>query len=115
MPVPPLAAPSAEGVDGAAVHEGRVEFGRSGDELSDDELTALALAADPDQPLDADAVPMDVGGSGGISFLPGWYMPPVLRSGNKRWHRWAVIAVILAFLAIDAFGLCSTYGPLTLA
>lgn len=82
---------------------------------TDEELTALALAADPEEALGADAVPVDLGMGGGVSFLPSWYMPPVIRSSSKRWHRWAVIAVIVAFLAIDAFGLCSTYGPLTLA
>jgi hypothetical protein len=83
--------------------------------ISHDELTALALAADPSVPLSTDATPLDIGGGGGMEFLPGWYMPPVLRSSSRRWHRWAIIAVIVAFLAIDAFGLCSTYGPLTAA
>ena len=83
--------------------------------LSDEELEALAMAADPTEALADDAVPLDLSSAGGIDFLPGWYMPPVLRSASRRWHRWAIVAVIVAFLAIDAFGLCSTFGPLTAA
>ncbi len=83
--------------------------------FSDAELEALALAADPSEALAADAVPLDLSPRGALEFLPGWYMPPVVRSTSRRWHRWAIVAVIVAFLAIDAFGLCATFGPLTAA
>jgi hypothetical protein len=85
------------------------------EELSDAELTRLALAADPSEPLHADAVPIDLYPEGAATFLPLWYMPPVMRHGSKPWHRWAIGAVIVAFITIDVFGLCSTYGPLTAA
>ena len=82
-------------------------------DISEETLTDLALAADPDAPLAADAVPMDVHllqfGS-----IPLWYMPPVARSGNGRWRRPIVLAVVGAFLLIDALGLCNTYGVLSL-
>ena len=78
--------------------------------ISDAELTALALSADPDEPLGADAVPLDLYPEGSGRFLPTWYMPPVMRFGSRPWQRWAIAAIILAFLAIDALGLCSTYG-----
>ena len=36
-------------------------------------------------------------------------MSAVIRS-SARWHRPLIFAVIAAFVIIDAFGLCSTYG-----
>lgn len=81
--------------------------------ISEDTLTELALAADPDAPLPADAVPMDVHL---LQFgaLPLWYMPPVARSGSGKWRRPIVLVVVGAFLLIDALGLCNTYGVLGL-
>jgi hypothetical protein len=38
-----------------------------------------------------------------------------VRSGSRRWKRPVVIAVVAAFLLIDAMGLCNTYGILSLA
>ena len=86
--------------------------------LTDEELTALALAADPDASPDPDAVPLDLylAGSGcSLSALPGWYMPPVRgRRSGRRWLLPVVLVVVGAFLLIDAFGLCNTYGVLGL-
>jgi hypothetical protein len=76
--------------------------------FTDDELTALALAADPDAPLSDDAV--EVLPLNGTSALPGWYMPAAAIRLSARWQRPLIYAVIAAFLIIDAFGLCSTYG-----
>jgi hypothetical protein len=80
---------------------------------SDEELAALALAADPHEDLTADAVAfVDPGADFG---LPDWYMPAAQtppRSGRKRGLR-LVIAVSL--LAINAAGLCVTYGQLVIA
>ena len=47
-----------------------------------------------------------------LGLLPDWYMPaPAERTTPlPRWVRWVAIAIIAAFLAIDAVGLCSTYG-----
>lgn len=83
------------------------------------ELTRLALAADPDEPVPQDALPFEPAkaGSGG-ELLPDWYMPaPTGRSRRRfsRRTRLIVLLVILAFLAINAFGLCSTYGSVTIA
>jgi hypothetical protein len=36
-------------------------------------------------------------------------------TGAPRWWRWIAVAIIVAFLAIDAYGLCSTYGEILLA
>ena len=127
---------------------------RRDDELpAGEELAALALAADLDQPVGEGAVPVadylaelaspeETGGSrrARLAGLPEWYMP-VLPSafsagfdevgdgdgpdgrdsqdwGRRRARRWqiAVVAlVVAAFVGVDATGLCSTYGLLSLA
>ncbi len=89
--------------------------GAPGGELSDEELTALALAADPHAPLPDDALPIDVHLALYAPPLPLWYMPPVMRMGGRRWKVPFVIAVVSAFLLIDAMGLCNTYGLLGFA
>lgn len=85
-------------------------------DLSDEELTALALAADPSAPMDPEAVPMDVylGSLGPVAspLLPIWYMAPIAGRRVGRRGRIVVLAVIAAFLLIEAFGLCSTYGQI---
>lgn len=85
--------------------------------ITDEELTELALAADPDAPLPSDAVPIGVHLSRFAVPLPLWYMPPVVRSGSRRrwWKTPVVLAVVGAFVLIDAMGLCNTYGILSLA
>jgi len=84
------------------------------DEFSDDELTRLALAADPDAPLPDDAVSVwELLDENSEELLPQWYMPgsiaPVVH--GRRWKRAVVILLIVSFIAINAFGLCTTYGP----
>jgi hypothetical protein len=83
--------------------------------ITDEELTALALAADPDRPLDADAVPLSVYLAQVPGLLPNWYMPPAMASSGSRWRTGVILAVILAFVLIEAWGLCSTYGQVVLA
>jgi hypothetical protein len=79
--------------------------------VSDAELTALALAADPAAGLAPDAVPVDVflGRAGAV--LPEWYMAPVRRRLGRA-GRFVVLTVVAAFVVIEAFGLCSTYGQI---
>jgi len=86
-----------------------------GDRPTDAELTALALAADPDAPIAEGAVPIGIHLAQIGSALPMWYMPPVARRGGSRWKAPFVIAVVSAFLLIDLLGLCNTYGILSLA
>lgn len=104
------------GVSGSVVLDELVPF---------DELTAEALAADPEAPVGADAVPFGDPAPGGdagagASFvgscaLPSWYMPAAV-GRVSGWRRVAVVAVIvLALLVIVASGLCITYGSLTVA
>ena len=86
--------------------------------LTDEELAAFALAADPDVPVDNDAVSLwQLVEPGTDGLLPEWYMPSPAR-GLRRlrgWRRWVVLLVIASFLLIEAYGLCSTYGRVVAA
>jgi hypothetical protein len=91
------------------------------DPLTDEELTALALAADVDGPLDPTAVPLAAylaqlpGVAQLPGLLPGWYMPPAMAGTGSRWRTGVILAIVAAFLMIEAWGLCSTYGQVVLA
>lgn len=80
--------------------------------VTDDELAAEALAANPEPCLD-DARPFLEGERGfNASTLPSWYMPAPM-SGARRlggWRRATAFTFIAALVVIEAFGLCSTYG-----
>jgi hypothetical protein len=76
--------------------------------LSDEELTALALAADPNAPLELDVVPWNFGF--GSDLLPEWYMPRPMARGRGRGTRIVVGSLVVGFLVIGAFGLCITSG-----
>jgi hypothetical protein len=80
--------------------------------ISDDELAALALAADPEAPVDDDAVPLwELVGYAADRYLPEWYMPAPLGGRVLRgWRRRVIVLLIVSFLVIDAYGLCNTYG-----
>jgi hypothetical protein len=89
------------------------------DPLDDDELTALALAADPDTVAGDDAVCLwDLTGTQGVPLVPEWYMPaPMggaapLTGWRRLFARCNVGLIIAAFLVINAYGLCNTYGTL---
>jgi hypothetical protein len=84
-------------------------------EVSDHELTALALAADPETLIDDDAEPLaDVLRGEVPRLLPDWYMPAPMGGARplRGWRRQVVVLVILSFLTITAAGLCNTYGQL---
>ena len=79
-------------------------------EISDEELTALALAADPDA-----ACRRRRGAvrrrrrRAPIGLLPAWYMPrPRQRAGRSRRVVFAVF--IGALIVVNGAGLCVTYG-----
>lgn len=77
-------------------------------EITDEELEAEALSADPDVPIDGDAEPF--GGSPNAGLLPDWYMPvggPVRRTRSRRI---VVVGIIVSLLIVNAAGLCVTYG-----
>jgi hypothetical protein len=79
--------------------------------ITDEELEALALAADPDAPLDPDAVPFDPN-AGDAMLLPSWYMPMPRRVRRSTRARVLVGLIVLAILVVNAVGLCVTYGHL---
>ena len=78
--------------------------------ISDEELATLALSADPNQEIDPDAVPIEIYPAESLGFLPLSYMPPVMAGVSARWRTPIVVLLVVAFLAIDAVGLCMTYG-----
>lgn len=81
--------------------------------FDDEELAALALAADPDAPVAPDAVPLhELMGGASDDLLPGWYMPPPMSRSRllQGWRRRIVLLIVASFVLINAYGLCSTYG-----
>lgn len=84
-------------------------------EFTDEELTALALASDPDQPLASDAVAFTGADDMFDGPLPAWYMPrPVIRV-HKAWHTPVVLVIVASLSLITGLGLCITYGSLVIA
>lgn len=83
--------------------------------LTDDELTALALAAERDPVLGPDAVPLAEYLETTDGLLPAWYMPAAQGRVRSRWKIALLIVLIVAFLLIDGVGLCNTYGQLVVA
>ena len=84
----------------------------SADPLTEQELTALALAADPSDGVADDAVPLADFLGQGSGLLPAWYMPAPMARRSPRWRLPVVLAIVGAFLLIEAVGLCSTFGQL---
>ena len=81
-------------------------------ELTLDELTELALAADPRERLEPDAVPL-AGTGDDFALLPRWYMPaPIASRPRSLWCTAVAIFLIGAFVTITALGFCITYGRL---
>jgi hypothetical protein len=78
------------------------------DEIGDDELTVLALAADPDLALGDDAIPIGTDDDRGL--LPSWYMPAPRLRGGGRCRRLVIATLIGALLVVNGVGLCVTYG-----
>jgi len=85
--------------------------------FTDDELAAQALAAEPADVADDDAVSYwEVVAPRDLGLLPDWYMPSP-SAGTRRlagWRRHVVFAVTGSIVAINAVGLCITYGHVTL-
>lgn len=79
-------------------------------EISDAELTLLALAADPDAPFDEGAEPFGVGGAPGSDLLPEWYMPVPNTNGRSHFRSFAVAAIVASLIVVNGAGLCVTYG-----
>jgi hypothetical protein len=85
------------------------------DQFSDEELTALALAADTGAAIDPDAVAWDGALLHQSGLLPDWYMPTPVGRRIGRWPRTVVIGLTIGFLIINAAGLCITSGFVSLS
>jgi hypothetical protein len=83
--------------------------------ISDEDLTSLALSADPHPVIDVNAVPWRPLSDALTGLLPDWYMPAP--SGRRRGTgtKVAIGVIVASFVLINALGLCVTYGFLTLA
>lgn len=77
--------------------------------FTDEELAELAIAADPDAPIDADAVPFGQPAVDG-ALLPEWYMPVPGSVRRTRSRVVVVSAVIASLIIVNGAGLCVTYG-----
>lgn len=84
--------------------------------LTEQELCALALGDEAGRPPADDAVPLadylDAHGSDDGGLLPTWYMPTPMSRVSPRWRTPVVLAIVAAFLLIEAAGLCSTFGQI---
>lgn len=82
--------------------------------ITEDELDRLARAADPDVVLDDDAVSIwdIVDDAEAPQLLPTWYMPAPMRGRRvlRGWRRRIILTLVITFIVINAYGLCSTYG-----
>ncbi|MBV8463353.1 MAG: hypothetical protein JO368_08670 [Acidimicrobiales bacterium] len=86
------------------------EGSRAWEPVSDEELVALALAADPAAGPDLDAVPMDEYLGAAPGLLPAWYMPGRLSASGSRGRRVVVLSVVATLLVLEGLGLCSIFG-----
>jgi hypothetical protein len=77
--------------------------------ITDEELAALAMAADPDAPIPDDAIPFGLAGTTHAALLPAWYMPaPSSRQGRVR--RVVLAVLVCSLLAANVVGFCVTNG-----
>ena len=79
------------------------------DTFTDDELAALALAADPDAPIPDDAVPFGQAEHDG-ALLPEWYMPAPSSVRRTRPRVVGVSLIIASLIVVNGAGFCVTYG-----
>ena len=103
-------------------HTAKREFRQNEQELrdsdepfTDQELTDLALASDPNIEVSPDAVPIDElltseDSRDADDLLPSWYMPAIAKGSLEGWRRRVVLLIVIAFAATTAYGVCTTYG-----
>ena len=81
------------------------------EEFSDEELTARSpWRRSSTRPSRMTPVPWSLARVAMAAVLPGWYMPQALQTRCRGWRAGLVVVIIAAFLIVDTFGLCSTYG-----
>jgi alpha-D-ribose 1-methylphosphonate 5-triphosphate synthase subunit PhnI len=78
--------------------------------IGDDELAALALAADPDQPVGPDALPISLTTPAMAGQLPEWYMPAPMSTVRGKARRVLLGGLVAILVVINGAGLCVTYG-----
>jgi hypothetical protein len=83
--------------------------------ITDEELTSLALSADPHPVIDAGVAPWRPGSDALTGLLPDWYMPTPSGRHRGTGTKVAIGVIVASFVLINALGLCITYGFLTLA
>lgn len=81
--------------------------------ISDEELTALALAAADQTAVADDAQPWRPDGAV-EPLIADWYMPAPVAARRDLRTRLIVGAIVVSILAINAAGLCVTYGRVIL-
>lgn len=87
-----------------------MDHNSDGLQITDAELTALALAADASAPLGSDAVPMDLYLAQVPGLLSEWYMPLGVARATKGWKVPVVLIIVGTLIVLEALGLCSAYG-----
>ena len=86
------------------------------DAVSDEELEALAMPADPDRPIDRDAVPFSFSTERPDAVCcPTGTCPSASSPVRGRVRRTLVGGIVLALLVINGVGLCVTSGFVELA
>jgi hypothetical protein len=78
--------------------------------VSDEELIAEALAADPDATIGEGAIPLQLSADSEPGLLPDWYMPGRVSRVRGRARRWLLGGIVMGLLVINGVGLCVTYG-----
>ena len=78
--------------------------------ITDDDLIALALAADADRPIGPEAVPISLCSDATPGLLPEWYMPRPMSAGHGRLRRFLLGGVVVILIVVNGAGLCVTYG-----
>ena len=87
-----------------------------GERFTDEELTVLALAADPDAPVPDDAVPFGSPDGLAVELLPSWYMPaPSLGHSRTRTIVFIGIAVLQWACGVIVGGFSDGSGPAPVA
>ena len=93
-----------------------MDFHSGNSELfSDEELTSLALSADPHPTIDARVAPWRLTSSVGNGLLPDWYMPAPTGRHRGKGTKVAIGVIVVSFVLINALGLCVTYGFVSVA
>jgi hypothetical protein len=79
-------------------------------DISDEELAELALAADPDAPVDDDAVPFNSRNESDAALLPSWYMPVDAPRVRSDWRGYVALGIAVGLVLCNAFAICVTNG-----